>query len=256
MNPFPDSARVTVVLNRPRVSENIGSAARAMMNMGLDQLVVVAPDDFDRTRAEKTATHSAASILDRMEICSTLSQALAPFEYVVGTTARLGGQRLVESPRTVALRVATLCENNRVALLFGPEDRGLTNGEICFCHALINIPTLGFSSLNLAQAVVIVCYELLVAVEHQQGLPLEKKQVVPRLATVSELEIMYQRLSLVLAEIGYVNPENPDFWLNRVRQFLSRIKIQAGETGIVKGVIDRIVAYGESRYQRGQTEKK
>lgn len=256
IHPFPNSARIAVVLNRPRVSENIGSAARAMMNMGLEHLVVVAPDDFDRNKAAKTATHSAVSILDRMEICSTLGQALGRFEYVVGTTARLGGQRLVESPRTIAPRVAALCENNRVALLFGPEDRGLTNGEISLCHALINIPTLGFSSLNLAQAVAIVCYEFLMAVQEQQGHPREEKQVVPRLATVSELEIMYQRLSLVLAEIGYINPENPDFWLNRVRQFFSRIKIQAGETSIVKGVIDQIIAYGESRYQRGQAEKK
>ncbi len=256
IHPFPDAARVAVVLNRPRVSENIGSAARAMMNMGLENLVVVAPEDFDSNRAAKTATHSAAAILDRMAVCTTLEQALARFEYVVGTTARLGGQRLVESPRAVAERVAALCENNHVALLFGPEDRGLTNPEISLCHALINIPTLGFSSLNLAQAVVIVCYELLVAVEHHQGGFREEKQVVPRLATVSELEVMYGRLALVLAEIGYVNPENPDFWLNRVRQFFSRIKIQAGETSIVKGVIDRIIAYGQSRYQRGLDEKK
>ena len=80
IHPFPDSARVAVVLNRPRVSENIGSTARAMMNMGLEHLVVVAPDDFDRNKAAKTATHSAVSILDRMEICTTLAQALDRFE--------------------------------------------------------------------------------------------------------------------------------------------------------------------------------
>ena len=106
-----------------------------MMNMGFERLVVVAPENFDMEKASKTATHSAQEILDRMNIHESLGKALSPFEYVVGTTARLGGQRRVESPRTLAARVAGLSFNNQVALVFGQEDRGLSNGEISLCHA-------------------------------------------------------------------------------------------------------------------------
>jgi len=237
--------KIAVVLHRPRVSENIGSVARAMLNMGIDELLVVEPDNFDMEKAAKTATHSAREILEKIQIHGSLRNALAPFHYVVGTTARLGGQRVVESPRNMAAKVAAICRENRVALVFGPEDRGLSNEDLSLCHALINIPTAGFSSLNLAQAVMVVCYELFTAESRVE------KQHIPRLATLNELEIMYDDLSKVLFEIGYVNPENPDFWLNHIRHFLSRMKLEAKEASMVKGVIRHIFQYGKEKYNRG-----
>ena len=148
--------RVAVVLFRPRLAENIGAVARAACNMGLKRLIAVQPLDLDLDRMAMLATGPAVEFLDRMEVHDDLAGALAPFQYVVGTTARLGGVRNdYLSPREMAARLIELTAANDVALLFGPENFGLTNEELPFCHALVTIPTGDCSSLNLAQAVMV-----------------------------------------------------------------------------------------------------
>ncbi|MGD9121940.1 MAG: RNA methyltransferase, partial [Desulfobacterales bacterium] len=150
-----------MILSRPRYPENIGAAARAMCNMGFDQLLVVDPQNCDLTRILKMATHAASQVVEQMQVYENLQTALAPLNYVVATTARLGGQRQsVISADRLASELATITANNRVGLVFGPEDRGLTNEDLRLCHRLVTIPTAQFSSLNLAQAVMIICYEL------------------------------------------------------------------------------------------------
>jgi len=228
---------IAVVLHQPKHSENIGSAARAMMNMGIRQLIVVEPEDFDPETAAKLATHTAKPVLDQMQLCHCLSDALSKFHYVVGTTARLGGQRVVESPRRVAEKLVTISHENRIALLFGREDKGLSNREIRLCDTLVNIPTAEFSSLNLAQAVMVICHEIFSAGEDSST------QYLPRLAGRNELEMLYGELQQMLAEISYINPENPDYWMNHLRLFLSRIHLQAKEVSIVRGVIRQFFRY-------------
>lgn len=228
---------ITVVLHQPEYSENIGSAARAMMNMGICQLIVVEPSDFDPEAAAKLATHAAREILDGMQICNCLKDALSDFEYVVGTTARLGGQRVVEPPRSVAEKLVSISQENRVALLFGREDRGLSNVDLRLCHALVNIPTASFSSLNLAQAVMVLCHEIF-SVEQ-----LDEKKHLPRLAGRNELDMMYGEIEKMLAEISYINPENPDYWMNHLRLFFSRIHLQAKDVKIIRGVIRQFFRY-------------
>ena len=133
---------ITIVLNRPRYPENIGAAARAMRNMGVNKLVVVAPQNCDLTRIVKMATHAAIDVIEEMQVFETLTEALATFNLVVGTTARLGRQRtVIESPARLAQELISISRNNKVAVLFGPEDRGLTNEDIRFCQWLVNIPT-------------------------------------------------------------------------------------------------------------------
>lgn len=153
---------LAVVLFRPKFSENVGSTARAMANMGCSDLVVVAPQEWDEGRARALATAKGQDILDRMTVVDDLASALAPFEAVYGTTARTGGWRKgLLSPETAALRaVEGLRAGARVAVLFGPEDKGLTNDETKVCSRLLTIPTSEeASSLNLAQAVLIILYE-------------------------------------------------------------------------------------------------
>lgn len=237
---------VTVVLNRPRFPENIGSAARAMSNMGVSQLVVVAPENCDLDRALTLATHAAGDIIENMLTYDALGDALAPFNYVVGTTARLGGQRqVVMRPEQMAEHLLPISQDNRVALLFGPEDRGLTNEEIRLCHQLVTIPTALFSSLNLAQAVMVLCYELF-----KTQIP-KAKGTTPRLATRLELDMMFEQIKDILVRINYIQPENPDYWMNKLRHFFSRLQLRAGEVSIIRGICRQMNWYAGKCYQDG-----
>ena len=128
---------VSVVLNRPHHPENIGAAARAACNMGIGQLVVVNPENFDLDRVLTLATHAAADMVTKMGRYDDLDTALAHFNFVVGTTARLGGERQrVTSPAQMARQLVPISQENRVALLFGPEDRGLSNEALNLCNLL------------------------------------------------------------------------------------------------------------------------
>jgi tRNA/rRNA methyltransferase len=237
---------VAVVLNKPHHPENIGAAARAACNMGINQLVVVNPENFDLDRVLTLATHAAAGVVATMARYDDLAAALAPFSFVVGTTARLGGERQrVSSPDQVAQLLVPISQQNRVALLFGPEDRGLTNEEIRLCHLLVNIPTAEFSSLNLAQAVMVLCYELF-----RTHLP-EPKAIAPRLATRIELDGMYDQIKDILVRINYIQPENPDYWMNKLRHFFSRLPLRAGEVSIIRGICRQIEWYSGKCHRDG-----
>jgi tRNA/rRNA methyltransferase len=196
------------------------------------------------------ATHAASDVVEQMEVCDTLAEALAGFNFVVGTTARLGGQRkVVSSPSKLGQKLKSLSHDNRIAILFGPEDRGLTNVDIRFCDILVNIPTAEFSSLNLAQAVMIICYELF---RFSCGKPGE---FTPRLANRYELEAMYEQLKDVLIRVSFINPDNPDYFMNNLRHFFSRMQLRAKEVRIVRGICRQIIWYGKKCYQEGLKEK-
>ena len=243
---------VTIVLHRPRLPENIGAAARAARNMGISRLALVEPDDCDLTRILRMATHAAVDVVENMEVFSDLRTALRPFGYVVGATARLGGKRQeVRTPREMAATLLPICANNEVALLFGPEDRGLTNADLRCCHALVTIPSSDFSSLNLAQAVIILCYELFLAGRQECPQPF-----VPKLANRRELDAMYEHLKEVFIKINFINPENPDFWMRSIRRFFSRIGLQARDVKVICGVCRQIDWYGEKCRDEPKTGKR
>ena len=250
MSPAINSENVSVVLCRPRYPENIGAAARAMRNMGFDQLTVVDPQNCDLTRILKMSTHAASDVVEQMQVHTNLQAALATFNYVVGTTARLGGQRQSVVPaHKLAPELAAITENNRVGLVFGPEDRGLTNEDLRLCHRLVNIPTAEFSSLNLAQAVMIICYEL------RRDRSMESKPFVPRLANRHELDGMYAQLKDILVKISYIQPDNPDYFMNNIRQFGTRLKLRAKEVSIIRGICRQINWYGKKCFQEGRKHK-
>ncbi len=237
--------RVAIVLFRPRLAENIGAAARAACNMGINRLVLVSPQDLDAERMAMMATGPAARLLDRMEVHDDLGRALAPFQYIVGTTARLGGVRNdYFSPREMAARLVGISQANDVALLFGPENWGLTNDELPFCHALVTIPTGECSSLNLAQAVMVMAYELFTA-----GDP--KPHHTPHLANSRELESMYAMLQETLVKINFISHQNPEHWMFNVRRLCSRHGLRAREAQVIKGICRQIAWYVRTKIEEG-----
>jgi len=242
---------IAIVLHGTRYPENIGAAARAMLNMGFNRLILVGPQNYDLARINKMATHAASAVVAKLKVYDTLKEALAGFNYVVGTTARLGGQRkVVSSPAKLAEKLITISDQNQIAILFGPEDRGLTNVDLRSCHILVNIPTAEFSSLNLAQAVMIMCYELFRFSLDKAG------EFAPRLANLHELEAMYDQLKDVLVRVSFINSDNPDYFMNNLRHFFSRLQLRAKEVQIIRGICRQVDWYGEKRYRDGSGEKK
>jgi tRNA/rRNA methyltransferase len=196
------------------------------------------------------ATHFAADLVEGMEVFEDLKTALAPFQYVVGTTARLGSRRpAVPNLRKLTKKLIPISQHNRIALLFGPENWGLTNAELRLCHALVNIPTAGFASLNLAQAVMIVCYELFLSSRE------DTEAFTPRLATHQELEGMYDQLKDTFIHINFINPENPDHWMGHIRRFFSRLDMKARDVRMIRGICRQIEWYGSRLRVKGLTHE-
>lgn len=133
---------ISIILKQPRCPENIGAAARAIRNMGIGRLVLVKPINCDFTKVMKLATHAAAEVVEQIEFYEELKEALSPYSYVVGTTARIGKHRQsVNNPSKLAQSLIPISRDNNIAIIFGPEDRGLSNEDIRYCDALVNIPT-------------------------------------------------------------------------------------------------------------------
>lgn len=229
---------MAIVLVEPQIPENIGAAARAMNNMGLTRLILVKPENCDLSRIVKMATGTSIDIVEEMEVYDRFLDAIGPFHYVAGTTARVGTQRpALTNPRDLARQLVPIARHNRVAVLFGPEDRGLSNEHLRYCHTIATIPTSRFASLNLAQAVMIVCYEIFQASRNPP------EEALPRLANKFELEGMYEHLKEVLTKIGFINPQNPEHWMLNIRRFLSRFPLRAREVRIIRGICRQIDWY-------------
>ena len=236
---------VAIVLFRPQIPENVGATARAACNMGIEHLHLVEPHPLDLKQARIVATQAAAHLLDSMVVHGDLAQALGPFQYVVGTTARLGGIRKeLRSPRDMAHRLIDLSRHNQIALLFGPENYGLTNRELTLCHALVTIPTAACTSLNLAQAVMVMAYELSTA-------RTDSPRYQPRLASTHELETMYAILQETLVKIDYIDEQNPEHWMLNVRRLFGRHGLLARETQVIKGMCRQIDWYVRTRLAAG-----
>ena len=229
---------IGIVLVEPQIPENIGAAARAMSNMGIRRLSLVRPRNCDLSRVLKTATGPSIELVEEMEVHEELLPAIGPCGWVVGTTARIGANRpALLSPRELASDLIPISRENRVALLFGPEDRGLSNEHLRYCHTIATIPSGGFSSLNLAQAVLVFCYEILLASRAPGA------KAAPRLADRFELEGMYDHLRDVLQRIGFLDPQNPEHWMLNIRRFLSRLPLRAREVRVIRGVCRQIDWY-------------
>ena len=235
------TSNISIILYKPKYAGNIGSVARAAKNMGITHLVVVGSADYDREEMQQRSTHLAADVLDSITYCDSVEEALGGFNYIVGTTARQGKARgPFVSPRAAARTIAGLSIKNKVALLFGPEDTGLANDQLRLCHSVVTIPTSReFTSLNLSHAVMILCYEIFT-----EAAPVSKAlEAPPKLALSSELEGMYGQIKDLLSQIGFLNPENPEYWMLDLRRFFSRAGLTSREARIARGICRKLSWY-------------
>jgi tRNA/rRNA methyltransferase len=230
--------QIRVVLVEPQHAGNIGGVARAMKNMAISRLVLVKPADHLAMEARMMAMH-AFDILQHAQVVNTLSQAIADAGYVVGTTRRLGKSRQAQhSSRNIAPLLLELAASNPVALVFGREDSGLSSDELAQCHELIYIPAHPtFGSLNLAQAVLLVCYELYIATASHSI------SALPALATAAELERLYTRMRAVLRRIGFLHGSNPDRMMGYFRRFFARHGLKSRDVKIFLGVFRQVEWY-------------
>jgi tRNA/rRNA methyltransferase len=240
--------KIAVVLVEPREPGNIGAAARAMANMGLSRLVLVRPPDHLVADAFRMAL-AARPILEAAAVADDLAQALAGFGFVAGTTRRLGaGRRGRVTPRQLAAELPAAAVANDIAILFGREDSGLTNEELQYCQRLVTIPSSeGFGSLNLAQAVLAIAYEIFVVHDTaDSGGP----GAQARRAPTAELEGLCAQMERVLLTIGYLDPANPAHMMRVFRRLLGRAGPDAREVRALRGIFRQVDWYAARHGER------
>lgn len=229
--------RVFFVLVEPKESGNIGSTARAMKNMGFTKLSLINPPTL--TEEAKWFAWRSEDILENAQCFSTLDQAIHDKALIVGTTRRRGSKRgAILDVKDGSKRIYQVAQENRVAILFGREDKGLFNEEIEKCGYLITIPTSELQpSLNLSQAVLIVAYELM-RVEEIKDIHMEKQFYVEK----DELDKLYERFNKILKKTGYI-PENHDIErsiMNNLRHLFGRTGLTFWELKLLHGLLSHI----------------
>ncbi len=216
---------------------NIGAVARAMKNMNMSRLYLVAPKIFPS--ADATARASGADdILSSAVVCQSLPQAVADCSVVIGASARSRTISWPElTPKDCARRLAVEVLHNQVAIIFGRENSGLKNHELDLCRYLLKIPcNIEYSSLNLAAAVQVVCYELFVASGQQWEVPIGDKDENP-LATAEQMESFYQHLQQALADIGFMHADKSKSIMRRLRRIYNRAALDTKELDILRGIL-------------------
>lgn len=227
-----------IILVGPKFPENIGASARIASNFGIAELIVVSDEPFDQERMLKMATHKAAHLIREMRVYPTTAEATAPFHFIIGTTARQGRHRPQDqTPREVMAEILPLLAGNRIGLMFGPESTGLSNEDLDLCQFASTIPTAGFSSLNLAQAVAIHCYELYTAVHAHPFAAIPKSEF----ANSFDLEGMYGHIEEALDEITFLHDTNRIYWMRNIRQFLGRLRLKKKEASMIRGICRKLL---------------
>ena len=231
----PGADRLRVVLVSPRNPLNIGAAARAMSNFGFFDLRVVNP--YEVAFREARSAVNAGEVMRSARVSTTLAEAVAGCDLVVGTTA-LGHRRPEQPLRRLeqgALLIRRQLPASHVALLFGSEKFGLSNDDISYCHWLMRIPTrLEHESMNLGQAVAVCLYELV------RGAGAVKP--ARRTSAASEaLELIVERLDTVLRESGFTNPKTEESTERKIRQLVRRLNIAPKDATLLHGMLRQIL---------------
>jgi TrmH family RNA methyltransferase len=231
-----DLSQVEIVLVRPSRAANVAAACRAMKNMGLRSLWIVGPhENLDAPEARALA-YGAWDVLDGTRRGASLIEAVAASVAVVGTTGREVPGAL--SPRRLAQEAGARAGGGPLSLVFGPESTGLTRAEMDLCHALVHVPTdPAQPSLNLAQAVLLLAYEMrLAALDHPESLRVAPE---PR-AAAGDVEQAVRELRGALLEIGYLDPAGPDHVLTELRRLIARARPTPREVVLLRGLARQV----------------
>ncbi len=244
-----DNPTPTIILVRPQLGENIGMAARAMLNCGLSTLRLVTPRDGWPNEKATRAASGADIVLDQAEVFESVDEAVADLEHVVATTARNRelSQRIV-TPRHAAGEIhAWIGRGEKVGILFGPERTGLTNDDMVQADTALSIPlNPQFSSLNIAQAVLLVAYEWAAAKDDSQ--PVERmSDYATRPATKDELQNLFGHLERALDQSGFLrNAAMRPSMVQNLRAFLQRSGMTEQEVRTFHGVIKYLAKHKHS----------
>jgi tRNA/rRNA methyltransferase len=236
-----------VVLVRPQLAANVGAVARVMRNMGLSELVLVAPQaDPADPQARLLATHGA-DVLDRCRVVAGLGEAVSDCVFVAATSARTGGlfrRQSVGTPEEVMPRLVDAMAAGPAALVFGPESTGLGNDEVSRCHYLIHIPAdPAFSALNLAQAVCVCLYEL----RRSWLARTAPAPAAPAPASFADQERMLLRLREALEQVGFLFGERGEPLWHAVRHLIGRAGPTPMEVGVLTGLARQLLWFAERR---------
>jgi tRNA/rRNA methyltransferase len=237
--------QIRIVLVEPAGARNLGSVARVMKNMGLRQLVLVNPHcDPADLEAQHMAVH-AADLLAAAQQVDSIPAALQGCTQVMATTSRHTPLNVdTNTPRRLLPQL--LSDNPQpAAILFGPEDRGLSDAELNYAQVFIRIPSdAAYPSLNLAQAVGICCYELYQAQQAQdqqaQAQPFPVPSLAPSVAAFEDLEAYFQHLESVLLQIGYLLPHTQASRMAKFRRLFNRSALSAQEVAMLRGILRQV----------------
>jgi tRNA/rRNA methyltransferase len=236
---------------RPRGSGNIGSVARAMKNVGAKELAIVGSARTQSFWARAMAVHGR-DILSEAKCYETIRAAIADCTLVVGTTCRAGLYRShSQTPREAAPALASAAKTGKAALLFGPEDHGLSNKDLEHCQQLITIPTHpDYQSLNVAQSAVICLYEVYLA-----SLAPVNDDGVER-AQAEDIERLFDIMRNSLLKIGFLDSENPEHMLLAFRRIFGRNGLEAKDVRILTGMFRQIEWYANQGWKVVEEKEK
>lgn len=227
---------LVVVLHEPQDLVNIAHVVRGMKNFGVRDLRLVAPREYDPFRVEGIA-HQTRDLLARVRVFDRLDAALADCVHVVGFTARgRTAKRNLQRPREAAHEVLSAAARGPVALLFGREDKGLTNEALDRCHRVVTIPTdPTYPSLNLGHAAIVMLYELaVVRGEGAQPFKAPRRRAAP--AQVAELERLFADLRTALGHIGFFRRRNEELVMRTMREILHRAPLDQREVKLLRAM--------------------
>ena len=242
---------ITVVLHEPQDLVNIAHVVRGMKNFGLRDLRLVNPREYEAYRVEGIA-HQTQDVLARVQTFASLEEALADAMHIVGFTARgRTAKRNLQRPRDAAAEIVALAESGTVALLFGREDKGLSNEALDRCHRVVTIPSdPGYASLNLGHAVIIMLYELALA-RGAEARPFKEPRRTSEPAVAADLERLFADVAKALHAIEFFKTRNADGVMRTMREIAHRAPLDAREVKLLRAMAIEVTKYGERLARSG-----
>ena len=262
-------SHVRIVMVNTTLPANIGSALRAMKTMGLSKLVLVAPKTYPHPDIDALAA-GATDLIEQIEIVETLADAIKDCHLVFGTSARsrtIPWPLLDARPAAEKSISAVVNDQQDVAVVFGREDRGLTNEELAMTNYHVTIPVnTDYGVLNVAQAIQVICYEMrmatLAVVESAEDeaatMPVtdtESMQWDEPLVTHEQMEQFYPHIEKMLAEIEFLDPKNPRLLPLRLRRLFGRIQLDRMEYHLLRGIFSRVQALNNGTWKKSNTDQ-